>query len=416
MNRHLVLVWSLAAWGIMSCAEDQDTPDTLSDASATADTSTVDMTADAGQDVSEMGADSGRPPARPFPNVDTLVDARVIPLQFGVGEFSFESPDDAVSLTVIIFGSESGAYGINSWVDPTDFELVVDNWPAIPGNESGCYSCANFVTQSAGVSTTLLPNRPDAVLRPGIHRIQIVGFENDDVAREATVTVLAKRLSEEPVTGTLDINFYFTGAQDWNATSVQTDPYFQAVIDRFSELYSQVGIEIGQMTFEDLADPSLRVISIASERDDLGQLVAHSNSDFNDALSVFFVEEILTGDPDTGDRGFSIPGVSAAVPGPPLMNGTVASGVAISTLGPLSIPPGQRFLDPPAIGQTLCHEVGHLLGLFHISEYDGTTHDVLEDTPDNDESYLMHPDGTGSIISPWQGRVMRSNPWVRHRD
>jgi hypothetical protein len=241
-----------------------------------------------------------------------------------------------------------------------------------------------------------------------------VGWEEDDVATEATVTVLVKRLSEEPTKGVLDINFYFTGAQEWNATSVQEDPYFQAVIDRFTELYDQVGIEIGQLTFEDLDDASLQVISIAEGRDDLGTLVARSHSNLNKAISVFFVEEILTGTPESGDRGFSIPGVSAAVPGPPLMNGTVASGVAISTLGPLSIPPGQRFLDPPAIGQTLCHEIGHLLGLFHISEYDGTTHDVLDDTPDNDDSYMMHPDGTGSLISPWQGRVMRSNPWVRH--
>ena len=70
---------------------------------------------------------------------------------------------------------------------------------------------------------------------------------------------------------------------------------------------------------------------------------------------------------------------------------------------------------PAQVETTVAHEVGHFLKLFHTSEQSFTgIHDPLPDTPDNDASYLMFNTGEGNRLSPWQGRVMRSNPWVRH--
>ncbi len=92
----------------------------------------------------------------------------------------------------------------------------------------------------------------------------------------------------------------------------------------------------------------------------------------------------------------------------------MASGVAVATKGPLSVPPGNRFLDPPAIGQTIAHELGHALGLVHTSEYDGVTHDLFDDTLDDDNRYLMHADGTGAEISAQQIRALMANPVISH--
>ena len=144
----------------------------------------------------------------------------------------------------------------------------------------------------------------------------------------------------------------------------------------------------------------------------LEQLVSQSIQGQSEGVNIFLVDEILTGDPDYP----SIPGVSASVPNPPYLPGTTASGVAIALRGPLSVSPANRFLDPPAVGQTIAHELGHALGLFHTSEYDLVTHDIYEDTPENDSAWLMHADGTGDQISPTQRQAIFANPIVQHVD
>ena len=170
-----------------------------------------------------------------------------------------------------------------------------------------------------------------------------------------------------------------------------------------------MGIRIGEMTFQDV-DPGLSTVSTEEGDDRLARLMALSNHGQGTGVHVFFVDEIVTGESDFP----SIPGVAAAVPSPPGLPGTALSGVAVATRGPLSVEPANRFLDPPAIGQTIAHELGHLLGLEHTSEYDGVTHDAYSDTADNDTSYLMHADGTGAVISPQQQRTIMANPSIDH--
>ena len=367
-------------------------------------------------EVDAAPADAGMIDAAPEPEPgpvthELLVDGQQVRLEFGVGQVVFEAPDDVLSLTVIVHGEANGWYGVDAWTDPTGVELVTPDWVVEEGNERGCFSCPVFATQGAGAATIINPNRPESVVNPGTHTLSVVGFVDGLSTDVAQVTVIAKRGPAWPERGVIDLVFYFTGAQDWSAATVPDDPYFAAVIGQFNALYGAAGVQVGEMTFRDL-DPELRTVSIDPEDDTLGALVAHSDDAEGHGAHVFFVEEILTGEPDFP----SIPGVSAGVPNPPFLTGTSASGIVIATKGPLEIPPGQRFLDPPAIGQTLCHEMGHLLGLFHTSEYDEVSHDQFEDTPENDNSYLMHADGTGPTISPQQARAIMANPLVRHPD
>ena len=175
------------------------------------------------------------------------------------------------------------------------------------------------------------------------------------------------------------------------------------------------------MTYEDLDSgaSALKVIdSVDGPGNELGQLFSKSQN-LGQGINFFFVQEIVG-----GDEGFIILGIAGGIPGPPAIQGTVHSGVALTMMG---------FRDQPVVlGQTMAHEGGHYLGLFHTSESGGTSHDPLPDTAQckasNDADFdgyvtTQECSGRGSDnfmfwlaaegsnrVSDEQGRVVRRNP------
>ena len=70
--------------------------------------------------------------------------------------------------------------------------------------------------------------------------------------------------------------------------------------------------------------------------------------------------------------------------------------------------------DAPALGRTIAHELGHYLGLFHLTEpASPDIHDPLSDTPLADPDNLMAVDGDGLVLTPDQRAVAREHPAVR---
>ena len=84
-------------------------------------------------------------------------------------------------------------------------------------------------------------------------------------------------------------------------------------------------------------------------------------------LPVFFVERFASG----------LRGQAGGIPGA-IASGTGSSGMI------LAVQPAREgsSLDLDALSVTLAHEVGHQLGLFHLTEIAGQPHDVLADTPE----------------------------------
>ncbi len=103
----------------------------------------------------------------------------------------------------------------------------------------------------------------------------------------------------------------------------------------------------------------------------LGTLRATALDGDLQGINLFFVADFLD-DPGTL-------GVAAGIPGPVGIDGTHGSGVVLSVEGHMN---GRGEVLTGMLGETMAHEVGHQLGLFHTTEAGGDSFDLFDDTPE----------------------------------
>jgi len=77
--------------------------------------------------------------------------------------------------------------------------------------------------------------------------------------------------------------------------------------------------------------------------------------------------------------GFGTLGFSTGIPGPVATPDTPASAVTLSLDAHRD---RDGVLDTDLLGETIAHEVGHQIGLFHTTEAGGDSFDILDDTPE----------------------------------
>jgi hypothetical protein len=279
-----------------------------------------------------------------------------------------------------------------------------------------------------GSFSALYPNSPAVPFAASSATTTVKLGLRVEASRTTTVKVTAiiKRAASRALTqGNVDLNLFFVGLQGLDATRARTDARFQQILDRVRGVWSKVGVGLGTVSYIDLGGADAARFSDLSQ-DDLGALMTRSRNPAarDNALNVFFVNTIM-GD---GLAGYIILGESAGIPGVPI-RGTTGSGMAVTTA---DFPAG---LDD--IADTLAHEGGHFLGLFHTTELGGTAFDPLSDTPecaraqhDRNGDRIMQPseckalDGgdvmfwtsapeiPNSKLTPHQGFVMLRNPAV----
>ena len=329
-------------------------------------------------------------------------------------EIVFTVPENAQSVAITVVGDPGTNYTLSYWRNGPDGEFVVpQNWYS--QSQLGptlCLTCSNRIVSSDAAFAAMLPVNPSELeVVPGEHAIglfsyNIDGFNLAPTGSNVDVKVVAKVMPERPQVGIVDINFYFTGAGGWTAASAQNDPEFQELQDQVNEVWGQVGVSLGDTTFNDIGTEYQVIEEATVPGGDLTDLFALSLNAPSDAVNVFFVDEIMAGGP-LGGFGVIL-GIAGGIPGPIEVAGTGKSGVALIVEPPPEI--------PTPIGLIFAHEVGHYLGLSHTSEnaFAGQTHDQLSDTPEDDASFLMHNMGSGNKMSEQQGIVMRLNPWTRN--
>jgi hypothetical protein len=356
----------------------------------------------------------------PRPDLVTLLDEDIVTLDNGVssGDLQFEVPENAQSVVITVVGVAPNQYTLRSWINGDGSDLITLGWLASDqGAPSLCLSCPQRIATAEGAFAGMAPTNPAVTLRPGTHTISIysfkqLGFANrTPVAGPARVIVTAKLAPAVPQEGTLDVNLWFSGAYGLTAETAPTDPGFQKMLEDANGVYAQVGLKLGRITYNDIEGDYDVVENIIAPGSELNELFAQSANAPQEAVNVFFVDDLLTG--AEGQQSFGILlGVSGGIPGPVGITGTNKSGVVLAL---------KRSPEAPTpLYKVFAHEVGHFLGLYHTSEasfgFGAQVHDQLTDTPDNDTNMLMHNSGNGQNLSGSQGTTMRLNPWVRQEE
>jgi len=266
------------------------------------------------------------------------------------------------------------------------------------------------------------------------------------------VKVLLK-LGAVPAAGTVDVNFYLVTTQLTKA-SAATSASVARMRQTLAGYFAPTGLTLGTVTFVDMpADVKARYASGVNIDDrlpcgDISSILRMSNAE--NAMSLFLVNSLVSNQGGT----FTYVGIDGTIPGPSSVGGTVASGalVSVANLFFSSTPTScQDAVNLSGCGADVtayiaAHETGHFLGLYHVTESDGTRFDPVQDTPtcklslcapastevvnsnctrfpadpaspcgggENLMFWLLDKTVPTGKLSPQQSSIMRANPLVR---
>jgi hypothetical protein len=275
--------------------------------------------------------------------------------------FSITVPDGAVSFSLIAQAIDPQVTAALIQVTTPGGQVVYDYFDPTRTDYRG--PVALYVGQPMAM---VYPNAPRLTLMPGNHQLVLAA---DSLApSEVRVNVLIKKQSGVLQGGTMPVGLWFTKQQHLTAQTARTDARFQAALTVLSQIYGGVGIQLGPFTYSDLSGPDAEALAVIQDSAQLGALFAHANQSDSRALNYFFIEQFNL------EGGAGVIGVSGGLPGPPGLPGLPHGGVAVA----LSLLIG----NSDVLAETMAHEGGHFLGLFHTSERTGQTFDPLLDTPE----------------------------------
>jgi hypothetical protein len=251
-------------------------------------------------------------------------------------------PADTLSFSVFATGSSSTR--ITSMVQPNGSDLFQQLTP----NQTDRYGV--FAINWGGVAPYVLPMTSSSNPSGGTWSIK---FENQQQAYLLTRT---GALSANP---TLKVYPFLTG-------TTYSSSALSSALSVFESIYASNGVTVNRQSVQTIYGASYTTVSASFTNSTTSAMVGTSSK--ADGVNLFFVEDFFSA---------SYLGVAAGIPG---VMGVRSShnGVLIS----LNAHKVSGSLDSQLLGETIAHEAGHFLGLFHTTESNGYEHDPLSDTPE----------------------------------
>lgn len=333
----------------------------------------------------------------------------------------FVVPDDMVSITFVVqdlAGTELYAAiptliapDGTSWVDSNTWNGITDQ----PVREW-------FGEQQ--INSALAPSSDTLRVQQGQYTVGYALFNGTTThvsMRQTRGLVRVKRAPGGvlPATGVLHLRIFLVGLSGLDASNAASNGTLQSALRGMRAIYAQVGLDVVVEGYADITGADASTYSVIDSQAELDQLLTHSASSTGDVLNLFLVRSVSM---SAGLEGAI--GVAGDIVGPPGIHGTIHSGVVVgweSTAG----------FGAAVTAQTMAHECGHYLGLWHPQESQpgcvtalaatcSPFHavDPIADTPfgSRADPYLMNwftADGSNTDLSPGEGVVMRSFPIVR---
>lgn len=237
-------------------------------------------------------------------------------------------------------------------------------------------------------------------LRPGTYTARYAllasNYKNTTFGLQASMKLSVIQKSDAAFgspNGAVDLNVVLVGkknVQDVDTPKGKTN--LNALFQHVQNHYSQpaTGISLGKIRLYKLGgcDDGSAWANVSIDLtgymfDELSRLMPADAE--GKALNIFIVSSI-----PYDSSNLTILGLAGAINGPPV-NGTMASGLVFSSFdslatynpscGATSCPITDQEDAFRDMGATISHEMGHYLGLNHLSESSGTQHDFLADTP-----------------------------------